>query len=500
MNDQLKITVVGLGSGDPDQLTLGIMKKLESSAQQGAVYLRTKDHPVIALLDQMKLSYQTFDHIYENESTFEEVYERIAEQLITSAHKHGELVYAVPGHPMVAEKTVQLLRALCPEKGIQLDILGGESFLDAAFTRLGFDPIEGFQLLDATALSAYQLNPLVHTVIGQVYDEFTASDTKLTLMELYPEDYVVTVAHALGVKGQEQILQVPLYELDRTAGYGNLSLIWVPRTEEDAVRNRTFARLHEIVSILRSPGGCPWDQEQTHQSIRKNLIEETYEVVETIDDDDPDHMCEELGDLMLQVMLHSQMEEEEGTFTVWDVIEGLNEKLVRRHPHVFGERKAKDAEDALSNWQEIKAEEKRRKGIDPETELSVLDGVPRDLPGLMKAYKLQKKAAGVGFDWEKAEDVYPVVADELNEVKEAVAEGDQEHIHEEVGDLIFAAVNLARMLKIEPEEAIAAANRKFTDRFHYIEQQLRLKGISFDQTDLSEMEALWQQAKKVNLT
>ena len=171
--------------------------------------------------------------------------------------------------------------------------------------------------------------------------------------------------------------------------------------------------------LFRSPEGCPWDREQTHESIRKNLIEETYEVLETIDEDDPDHMKEELGDLLLQIMLHSQMEEELGTFNVFDVIEGLNDKLIFRHPHVFGDKNANDAEEALRNWESMKAEEKRRKGVKPE-QLSVLSGVPRDLPALMKAYKIQKKASKVGFDWDNAKDCIDKIHEELGELQEAM--------------------------------------------------------------------------------
>ena len=267
------------------------------------------------------------------------MYESIAAALINLAKAaeddEREIVYAVPGHPMVAEATVRLLRERCPGENVTLTVLGGESFLDEAFVRLGFDPIEGFQLLDAAELRASVIQPQLHTLIGQVYDMITASEVKLALMELYPDDYPVIVGHALGVEGEEAIQQMPLFELDRIDGYGNLSLIYVPRSDDSNLRQRTFARLHEIVGILRSPEGCPWDREQTHESIRKNLIEETYEVLETIDEDDPEHMQEELGDLLLQIMLHSQMEEELGTFTVYDVIQALNDKLIFRHPHVL---------------------------------------------------------------------------------------------------------------------------------------------------------------------
>ncbi|MFB6366499.1 nucleoside triphosphate pyrophosphohydrolase [Paenibacillus elgii] len=499
MSTQPQITVVGLGTGDENQLTLGVWRKLEAAgARGGAIFLRTREHPMVAMLDHHSLRYETFDAVYEAHEGFDAVYEQIASQLIerAKAASTGEVLYAVPGHPMVAERTVQLLRERCPAEGVLLTLMGGESFLDQAFLRLGFDPIEGFQLLDGTSLMASGLNPQLHTLIGQVYDVYTASDVKLTLMELYPDDYPVVVGHALGVAGEERVREVPLYELDRVEGYGNLSLVWVPRTDREDVRSRTFTRLHEIVAILRSPEGCPWDREQTHQSLRKNLIEEAYEVLETIDEDDPDHMREELGDLLLQIMLHSQIEAEDGMFTVFDVIRELNEKLVRRHPHVFGTAQAEDADEALGNWQQIKEEEKRKKGINPD-ELPLLSGVPRELPGLMKAYKLQKKAAAVGFDWGTKEEVLPVVESELAEVKEAIERFSKAEQQEELGDLLFAVVNLARFLKVDPEEAMADANRKFFERFGYIEAQLRLKGKSFDQTDLQEMESLWQEAKKV---
>ncbi|MNI46725.1 Nucleoside triphosphate pyrophosphohydrolase [compost metagenome] len=314
-------------------------------------------------------------------------------------------------------------------------------------------------------------------------------------MDIYPDDYPVIVGHALGVDGIEQIVPVPLYELDRVQGFGNLSLVYVPASHDDLLRMRSFGRLHEIVTVLRSPEGCPWDREQTHQSIRKNLIEETYEVLETIDDDDPDHMREELGDLLLQIMLHSQMEEELGTFTAYDVIQELNEKLIYRHPHVFGELSAEDAEEALKNWDAMKAEEKRRKGIQPE-KLSALSGVPRDLPALMKAYKLQKKAAKVGFDWDSIDGVWDKLSEEIAELKEAIEEGaPPEEQTLELGDVLFSVVNAARYVGIDPEEALSLTIAKFVRRFSYVEEKLREAGKTPQDSTLSEMDALWDAAK-----
>ncbi|MGG6312059.1 nucleoside triphosphate pyrophosphohydrolase [Paenibacillus macerans] len=489
------ITVVGLGSGDPDRLTLGSMKRLQGAKER---YVRTKDHPVVAWLEETGVGFASFDEVYEAKDDFPAVYEEIAARLLVRARAGLEgqtIVYAVPGHPMVAEASVKLLRERCPEQGIALDIVGGESFLDEAFVRLGFDPIEGFALLDATALSGGAIDPRRHTLIGQVYDQLTASEVKLGLMEIFPDDYPVVVGHALGVAGQERIQRIPLFELDRIQGYGNLSLVYVPASEDEALRIRSFQRLHEIVSILRSPGGCPWDREQTHESIRKNLIEETYEVLETIDDDDPDHMREELGDLMLQIMLHSQMEEELGAFSVYDVIQELNEKLIYRHPHVFGNLSAEDAEAALNNWEAMKAEEKKRKGIQPERQ-SVISGVPRDLPALMKAYKLQKKAAKAGFDWESIDGVWSKLEEEIAELKEAVAQKHEPEAQElELGDVLFSVVNAARYIGADPEEALSRTIRKFTQRFQYVEERLREQGKAPGDSTLAEMDAFWDEAK-----
>jgi tetrapyrrole methylase family protein/MazG family protein len=502
----VSIEIIGLGAGDPDAITLGVWRKLQNA---GRLFVRTEHHPVMSLVKEHGIAYTSFDDLYEKHDSFPEVYEAIVTKLLeeagrtaetdggeaTSAVQDVSVVYAVPGHPMVAERTVQLLRERCEGAGVELRITGGESFLDAAFVSLGIDPIEGFALLDAAELQPSLLQPRLHTLIGQVYDDFTASDVKLALMERYPDDHEVVIGHALGVQGEERIVRVPLYELDREQAYGNLSLIYVPRSDDPTLRNRSFDRLHEIVAILRSPEGCPWDREQTHQSIRKNFIEELYEALEAIDNDDPDGMQEEFGDVILQVMLHSQMEEETGTFSVYDVIETLNEKLIFRHPHVFGDNRADDADEALVNWEAMKAEEKKRKGTDGARK-SQLDGIPPDLPALMKAYKIQKKAAKVGFDWDELEPVLAKIEEELVELREAIASGDREQQASELGDLLFAAVNASRFIEADPEEALSRTNRKFRDRFQYIEEQLRINGKTFDQTDLLEMDRWWEEAKR----
>lgn len=486
------INVVGLGSGGEDQLTLGILKTLEAAKLR---YCRTAAHPAIADLGRRDIAFESFDALYERSDSFEQVYENIAETLLAQAAAHPEdtVVYAVPGHPMVAERTVQLLRERAEGRGVALAVLGGESFLDQAFVRLGFDPIEGFQLLDASSLKREHLRPSLHTVVGQVYDGYTASDVKLTLMSVYPDDHEIVIGQALGIVGEERIARIPLHELDRQESYGNLMLVYVPASDDAKLQRRSFERLHEIVAILRGPEGCPWDREQTHQSIRRNFIEETYEAIEALDLDDPDGMKEEFGDVLLQILLHSQMEEETGAFDVFDVLAELNDKLIFRHPHVFGTEDADNAEEALRNWEAMKAEEKRLKGRSER--VSLLDGIPKDLPALPRAHKIQKKASGVGFDWPDLDGVWDKVAEELEELKAAVKGESAERQQEELGDLLFAVVNASRFIHADPEEALAGTNRKFAARFRYIEERLRISGRKFDETDLLEMESWWQEAK-----
>lgn len=486
------IHVVGLGSGGEDQLTLGALKLLEQSSLR---YVRTEQHPAVRDLRQRGIVFESFDRLYERHASFEEVYEAIADTLIGAAvQPPGQtVIYAVPGHPSVAERTVVLLRERAASSGVALRLTGGESFLDQAFIRLGFDPVEGFQLLDAARITREQLRPRLHTVIGQVYDVFTASEVKLALMQVYPDDYPVVVGQALGVPGEERIRTVPMHDLDRLDDYGNLTLVYVRADDDERLRRRSLERLHEIVGILRSPEGCPWDREQTHQSIRKNFIEETYEAIEAIDNDDPDGMKEEFGDVLLQLLLHSQMEEEFGVFDIFDVLAELNDKLIFRHPHVFGEERAQDAGEALQNWELRKAEEKRRKGV--AERVSVLDGIPKDLPALPRACKLQKKASAVGFDWPDLQGVFDKIAEETAELRQAAADESFERRKEELGDLLFAVANAARFMKIDPEEALAGTNRKFVERFAYIEAKLRMSGRKFDETNLLEMEAWWQEAK-----
>lgn len=479
------ITIVGLGSSNEDHLTLGIYNLLKNSK---VVYLRTKVHPVAEFLTQEGIRFETFDYLYDTLSEYEQVYMKIASFIIGRAQSGEDIVYAVPGHPMVAEKSVKLLIDDGRKYNISVNVQGGESFIDTFFSRLNIDPIEGFIFLNGETLQRKDLNPSKNIIIGQVYNRFIASDIKLTLMELYPDEMSVRLISNLGLKGKEVIKEVPLYQIDyKDEDFHHLSSLYIPKVTEEHIYERQFSRLTEVIEILRGPEGCPWDRAQTHDSIRKNLIEETYELAETIDELDFDHMLEELGDVLLQVMLHSQIAKEEGYFDIYDVIDQLNKKLIRRHPHVFGDKKAKEEEDALNYWQEAKKEEK---GDQNQEDTSILEGIP-NLPSILKAYKLQKKAAEVNFDWDDIKEVYLKIDEELEELKSAPEE---ERIAE-LGDLLFAIVNLARFLKIDPEAALARTNTKFIRRFQFIEHKLKENGIPIEKATLETMDKYWNEAK-----
>lgn len=249
-----------------------------------------------------------------------------------------------------------------------------------------------------------------------------------------------------------------------------------------------FNDLLRIMEILRAPDGCMWDREQDHQSIRRNFIEETYEVCEAIDEEDTEHLKEELGDVLLQVVFHTQMEKEKGVFDIGDVADGICKKLIFRHPHIFGSVEVSSSEEILRNWDELKRKEKHQ-----ETDTAALQSVAKSLPGLIRAEKLQKKAAKVGFDWDRAEDALDKVAEELDEVRRAMqGDGDPE---EELGDLLFAAVNVSRHLKIDAERAMEKACNKFTDRFAQMDQMAREMQQNLSDLSLEEMDALWEKAK-----
>ncbi|MFA9458039.1 nucleoside triphosphate pyrophosphohydrolase [Halalkalibacter sp. AB-rgal2] len=478
-----KITVIGLGAGGLEQMSLGIYRYITKHKK---LLVRTMEHPAIKELEAEGVVIESFDHLYEEYDDFERVYEAIVEQL--KEKNDTELIYAVPGHPFVAERTVQLLK---DDQDVTLHVLGGQSFLDDMYTALQVDPIEGCQIIDGTSMNRDELELTHHMIIVQVYDSYIASEVKLTLMDRLPDDYEVTIVTAAG--SRDQIIKtVPLYELDRDLALSNLTAVYIPPVKNDQLLYGEFDALRQVIAKLRGPGGCPWDQKQTHASLKKYLLEEAYEVLEAIDQEDDEHLIEELGDVLLQVMLHAQIGEDEGYFSIDDVVRSLTEKMIRRHPHVFGDVKVKDSDDVVLNWDVIKQQEK---GQQPEELL--LDGVPKGIAALIEAKKLQKQAAKVGFDWSEAAPILVKLQEEIGEFLQEVKDERMNEMTKELGDMLFVVTNLARFYGIDAEEALLGANQKFRRRFNHIEMVTRERGLAMSNLTLEQLDDIWEEAKQL---
>ena len=484
----MTITIVGLGPGSPGHLTVGALEALKSGRP---VLLRTGIHPTVDALKQMGVRFDTCDDLYERARSFEDVYAAVAERVLN----HDDVVFAVPGHPLVGESSVKLIMGRAPER---VEFITGPSFLDTLLVTLGLDPVDGMELLDALQIQRRMPSGDLPAVVMQLHSRAVASDTKLALMDKYPDDHPVVLVRAAGVPGEERKAEIPLHELDHYDWVDYLTTLYLPPLKqseplESDPRRWAPARwpidpLVETMARLRAPeGGCPWDREQTHESLRKYLLEEAYETVEAIDSGDPEKLCEELGDVLLQVAFHAQVARENGTFDMHDIIQGITDKLLRRHPHVFGDVNAETAEDVVRTWEAVKRQEKG--GKVPE---SVLAGVSTALPALSRAEAVQKKAAKVGFDWEDVQGPVGKVREELEEVLAAPPETQES----EVGDLLFAVVNLARALKIDPEVALTGTTNKFMQRFRYIESRAREQGRNLPDMRLAEMDLLWDEAKQ----
>lgn len=511
-----KITVVGLGPGAAGYLSCETMDLLKNSS---CVILRTAVHPTVSALKAAGIAFTACDDLYESGSSFEEVYAAIVKRLVAAAER-GPVLYAVPGSPLVAEKTVVLLREKAKEEKFELEIRPSMSFLDLAYVKLALDPVEGLRLIDAQDLAAAKSAagnyPLI---ITQVYNQFVAGDLKLALMEVLADESTIYFLRNLGLP-DEECRALKLYELDREAHIDHLTSIYVPPLKETAEEMAAMAGgaradeaaeiieeadeeleedytdiqpLVDVMKILKAPDGCPWDREQTHESIRSNMIEEVYEYLEAVDNKDIEGMREELGDILMQVVFHACLAEGNGYFNMQDVIDTVVDKLIRRHPHVFGSVHAENSAEALSSWEAVKQGEKKER-------THVLDGIYHGLPTLMRAYKLQNRAAKVGFDWPDAKGVWGKIEEELAEFAAAVKAGDSTEMEKEFGDVLFALVNYARHKNIQPEAALNGTNNRFFDRFGYVERCVRERGGNWQDFTLAELDKFWDEAKKEETT
>jgi len=511
-----QVTVVGLGPGMWDLLTIEAVRVLEEATE---VYVRTGVHPTIEPIRSRLpgVTFRTFDEVYESLPTFDAIYEDIVEKLVLLARRPGGVVYAVPGSPAVSETTVRLLLERLRDSDVSVRLVQGMSFIEPILSSVGVSDAAWVEVIDATeaALLASENAvgelpetltssvdgnsgrvrrmpwrapvPTAPMVVSQLYDRQTASGVKLWLGRFYPDEHEVQLVHAAGTPACS-VHTLPLYALDRQPIIDHLTTLFVPPLSETE-NVRTFAGLMELTRTLRAPGGCPWDREQSHATLKPHLLEETYEVLDALDGGDPREIAEELGDLLFQVTIHSQVATEAGEFTVEDVISNIMTKLIGRHPHVFGELELDNAQEVRLHWESFKQREKPRR-------TSVLEQIPRGLPALPQSNLMQKRAASVGFEWPSLADVISKVEEEIGELKHEVdLEAPKEEQREEFGDILFALVSVARHLRIDPEEALRLANRKFGARFQYVESRVAALGKSLREVPSAELDAYWEEAK-----
>lgn len=485
------VTVVGLGPGDPSLVTEQTRVAIAASSHR---FLRTASHPSASLVTDAT----TFDEVYDTADRFSDVYETIAETLATAAVAHGEVLYAVPGSPLILERTVELLRE---RRDIECSILPAISFLDEVWARLAIDPVDaGVRLIDGHRFATEAAGERGPLLVAHVHADWVLSDIRHAV-DAGPEDDVQSALDAsvvIGLSGvgtdDERIVRTTWGDMDRDLSADHLTSLYIPNLAVPV--GHGYVRFHSLARTLREQ--CPWDIEQTHTSLLPYLIEETYEVVDAINalNDDPksdEHLIEELGDLLYQIEFHATIAEQQGRFTIADVTSAIHDKLVRRHPHVFGDVDASDAATVINNWENIKRDE-RSTGQDKRA--SVLDGVPQSLPSLSHASTVQRKAAKVGFDWPDTSGPLDKIAEETAETIEAQASGDEHEIRSEVGDLLFAVVNLARHLGVEPESALRGATDRFTARFREVERLADASGTSLKDLDLAGLDHLWNEAKR----
>lgn len=485
----MKITVLGLGSGGIDLLPI---KNLEIIKAELPIFLRTEKHPVVEDLKKLGIKFESFDYVYEKYNTFEDVYTDIVKILITKV-KQGEheIIYGVPGNPMVAEETVRLL--INKAGSIDIELITAPSGLEAIYTSLRIDPCDGLVILDALNYNENILNKQLPILFTQVYSKMVASELKLTLMDYYSEQHPIRVVRAAGIPCQEVIVDVPLYKLDRLDWIDHLTSVYISAYGgQDTNHTYCLDPLVNLLDKLRGPDGCPWDKEQNHISLKKYLIEESYEVLDAIDDKNMNKLCEELGDLLLQIVFHAQIAAEKKHFDINDVIIRITDKLIKRHPHVFAELQVQTAGEVVVNWEAIKDKEKEMK----KDKGTLLGDVPKNLPALPRAEKLQKKAARVGFDWPNVDGPWLKFKEELHEFERAIELCSQNRIIEEMGDILFALVNICRFYNIDPEGALQTTNDKFMKRFSYIERHVIHKKLHWNELNLEYMDKLWEEAKK----
>jgi tetrapyrrole methylase family protein/MazG family protein len=436
------IIIVGLGPGDVGNIPLAVWQILHTAKQ---IILRTERHPGVEVL-RKHINLITCDDLYETHDDFRQVYIAVAERVIEHARR-APVVYAVPGHPWIGEATTVMIHTAAAETGLTVEVIGGASFIAPSFAAMGVDAMDGSQVVDGMLLARRhhpQIDLNLPTLVAQIYARSLASDVKLVLLNAYPPEHSVTLLHAVGTSAA-RTETLPLHELDHRDDFDHLTSLFVPPLPRSSLLD-----LQELIAHLRAPEGCPWDQEQTLETLKAFLLDEASEVMEAIDAEDDDHTAEELGDLIGIAVMMAQVAGEEGRFQMGDAIRSSVEKLTRRHPHVFGEAEVANMDALYVQWDEIKAQERRIKGQAPKGPLDL----PAALPALEKARQMQSKAEKTGLLSRRA------LAAEDPRLAELLPANASEA---DLGRLLWRLVALTKVRELDPETALRSYAVRFRE-------------------------------------
>ena len=480
------IYVVSLGPGAPELLTLAADKQLHHAKK---LVLRTARHGCVPYLQSEGITFTDFDTLDDTFEDFDSLNDAIAAQLWQMAET-TPITYAVMD--ATCDASVARLMQTAPENAA-VTVVPGISAAQACLAALPaslHNEREGIRTLPALALQKSVYDPRMPMLITEIDKAELAGDVKLWLSELYPEEMKIAF-FAPSEKFPRKVQLIPLYEMDRQKKFDHTCCIYVPAVPLKERERFCFADLEEIMKLLRSPEGCPWDREQTHESLRTYLIEEAYEAVDAIDGGDDDRIADELGDVLLQVVFHGCIAAEHGAFTDLDITTAICSKMIRRHPHIFNDTVHHNAEEVSDNWEQLKKAEKHLDSLS-----AAMHDVAPGLPALMRAAKVQNKAKQVGFDWDDPVAALPKVTEEANEVLEELQ--NKRDPGEELGDLLFSCVNVVRLCGKQPELLLRAATEKFIRRFEAMENCIKKDGKSLEGLTLREMDVYWERVKALS--
>ncbi|MBI9046021.1 MAG: nucleoside triphosphate pyrophosphohydrolase [Anaerolineaceae bacterium] len=479
-----QITLLGLGNGNINHLT-----------KQAIDWLKTID--VIYVMKDACIIQELLDGIVKVELFFTElefgdIEEITMEHFLQAAASHDETKFtlAIPGNPMTDEPICKDIVKWANEKKIQCQVFPGMSMMKRVYEQLGLTHVSKLSIISAEELAKQYFPGFPSTapvLITNIKSNKVLRQVVTLLQKAYPTDHIIKLLqNNFSEKGT--LHSKPLENICEIDIFGNINYLYADFVDS----NSSFEAFQDLIAHLRSPEGCSWDRKQTHQSLRPDLLEEAYEALTALDEGNPEKMVEEFGDLLLQIVLHAQIGVEEGEFKMIDILQKVQNKMIYRHPHVFGEVEADEVETVLSNWEMLKSEERKKENNGRSS--GILHGVPMNLPALSQAQEIQKRAARVGFDWDDIEPVKAKIQEEYQEVLQAF-QTENGDVAGELGDLLFSVVNLIRWLKVDAESALRASNLKFRKRFEYVEEMAGKTGQDIQKMTLNEMDKYWDEAK-----